>query len=286
MLSGAALAAVASMTGHARPRGRSGRDQVRRHHEEGRRRVPPSHAPVQGHDAPTCCGCSRRAARPSRSATTTTTASTTSSSPIRPRATTSHLYHNNGNLTFTDVTEKAGVGGGNDPLSIVADALWFDYDNDGWRDLLVARFGTPLLYHNENNGTFKDVSARVRPQQVRQHDRRDRLRLRQRRPPRPDVRQLLQAGEPARPEDDDPHVLPNDLDNAVNGGGVTLWHGDGERTLRGRHREGGLRQAHRLDARHRPRRLQQRRPAGRLPGLRLRHRPASSSTTATARSAT
>src|SRR5687767_10064474 len=71
------------------------------------------------------------------------------------------LYRNDGNFTFTDVTAKAGVGGGNDPLSIVADALWFDYDNDGWRDLLVARFGTSLLYHNEGNGTFKDVSAKT-----------------------------------------------------------------------------------------------------------------------------
>ena len=60
------------------------------------------------------------------------------------------------------MTEAAGVAGGNDPLSIVADALWFDYDNDGWRDLLVARFGTPILYHNEGNGKFKDVSAGVR----------------------------------------------------------------------------------------------------------------------------
>ena len=34
------------------------------------------------------------------------------------------------------------MGGGNDAKSIVADALWFDYDNDGWQDLLVARFGT------------------------------------------------------------------------------------------------------------------------------------------------
>src|SRR5262245_27988890 len=71
----------------------------------------------------------------------------------------SHLYHNNGNLTFTDVAVKAGVAGGNDPLSIVADALWFDYDNDGRQDLLVARFGTPILYHNEGKGLFRDVTA-------------------------------------------------------------------------------------------------------------------------------
>src|SRR5215831_12061727 len=70
-----------------------------------------------------------------------------------------HLFHNNGNLTFTDVAEKAGVAGGNDPSSIVSDALWFDYDNDGKLDLLVARFGTPILYHNEGNGKFKDVTA-------------------------------------------------------------------------------------------------------------------------------
>src|SRR6266849_5367930 len=70
-----------------------------------------------------------------------------------------HLYHNNHDLTFTEVTDSAGVAGGNDPLSIVADALWFDYDNDGWVDLLVARFGTPILYHNEHEGKFKDVTA-------------------------------------------------------------------------------------------------------------------------------
>ena len=66
-----------------------------------------------------------------------------------------HLYHNNGNMTFTDVAEQAGVAGGNDPLSIVSDAIWFDYDNDGREDLLVARFGTPILYHNEGNGKFR-----------------------------------------------------------------------------------------------------------------------------------
>ena len=136
--------------------------------------------------------------------------------------TTSHLYHNNGNLTFTDVTAKAGVGGGNDPLSIVADALWFDYDNDGWRDLLVARFGTPILYHNEHNGTFKDVTAQSGLNKFGNtiaaiafdYDN--------------DGRLDLLFGNYFKPVNllnlTDPHVLPNDLDHAVNGGGVTLWH--------------------------------------------------------------
>ena len=139
--------------------------------------------------------------------------------------TTSHLYRNNGNLTFTEVTAKAGVGGGNDPLSIVSDALWFDYDNDGWRDLLVVRFGTPLLYHNEHNGTFKDVTAQSGITKFGNtiaavafdYDNDGHL-------------DLLFGNyfKPANLLDlKDPHVLPNDLDNAVNGGGVTLWKGDG-----------------------------------------------------------
>src|SRR3954471_5618481 len=41
-----------------------------------------------------------------------------------------HLFHNNGDMTFTEM-KNAGVSGGNDEKSIVADALWFDYDNDG-----------------------------------------------------------------------------------------------------------------------------------------------------------
>ena len=138
----------------------------------------------------------------------------------------SHLYHNNGNLTFTEVTDKAGVGGGNDPLSIVADALWFDYDNDGWVDLLVARFGTPILYHNEHDGTFKDVTAgsgltkfgNTIAAIAFDYDN--------------DGKLDLMFGNYFKPENlldlKQPHVLPNDLDNAVNGGGVTLWKGDGK----------------------------------------------------------
>jgi hypothetical protein len=137
-----------------------------------------------------------------------------------------HLLHNNGNLTFTDVTEKAGVGKGNDPSSIVADALWFDYDNDGWVDLLVARFSTPVLYHNEHNGTFKDVSAASGLNKfgntiaVIAFDYNN------------DGNLDLMFGNYFKPvnllEYKTPNVLPNDLDNAINGGGVTLWKGDGK----------------------------------------------------------
>src|SRR6516162_3168995 len=136
-----------------------------------------------------------------------------------------HLFHNDGNLHFTDVAQKAGVTGGNDPQSIVSDAVWFDYDNDGWRDLLVVRFGTPLLYHNEHNGTFKDVTAQSGLTKFGNtiaavafdYDN--------------DGNLDLLFGNYFKPVNlldlKDPHVLPNDLDNAVNGGGVTLWKGDG-----------------------------------------------------------
>ena len=52
-----------------------------------------------------------------------------------------HLYHNNGNLTFTDVAEKAGVANGNDDRNASSDSLWLDFNNDGRPDLLVVRFG-------------------------------------------------------------------------------------------------------------------------------------------------
>ena len=97
------------------------------------------------------------------------------------------LYHNNGNGTFTDVTSRAGVdaidAGGSKPWS--TGAVWFDYDNDGLLDLFVVNYldwsfeknrlcGSPahhlscspemylgranILYHNNGNGTFTDVS--------------------------------------------------------------------------------------------------------------------------------
>jgi hypothetical protein len=85
------------------------------------------------------------------------------------------LYHNNGDLTFTEVGKLAGV-----QAPSYSFATWFfDYDNDGWPDLFVDSYlgavdesvktylGQPhnaetlKLYHNKHDGTFEDVSAQV-----------------------------------------------------------------------------------------------------------------------------
>lgn len=70
----------------------------------------------------------------------------------------SALYHNNGDGTFTDVTEKAGVGGEGHYGQGVAVG---DYDNDGYPDLYVTGYGRAILYHNNGNGTFTDVTEKA-----------------------------------------------------------------------------------------------------------------------------
>jgi hypothetical protein len=67
------------------------------------------------------------------------------------------LYRNNGDGTFTDVTEKAGVGG-NGVFSSGCSAA--DYDNDGHVDLYLLNYGRNILYHNNGDGTFTDVSQK------------------------------------------------------------------------------------------------------------------------------
>jgi len=69
----------------------------------------------------------------------------------------SALYHNNHDGTFTDVTEKAGVG---DPCWAMG-AVVGDYNNDGWPDLLVTCFGGVVLYRNNSDGTFTDVTKQA-----------------------------------------------------------------------------------------------------------------------------
>lgn len=68
------------------------------------------------------------------------------------------LYRNNGDGTFTDVTDEAGVGGnGHYGMGVTA----ADYNGDGWTDLFVTTFGRNILYHNNGDGTFADVTDRA-----------------------------------------------------------------------------------------------------------------------------
>ena len=90
---------------------------------------------------------------------------------------TSTLYHNNGDGTFTDVTYRAGLGAHTQYLGW--GTMFFDFDNDGWPDLLLVNghvypevdglkvgidYNEPkLLYHNRGDGTFADVSQVAGP---------------------------------------------------------------------------------------------------------------------------
>jgi hypothetical protein len=66
------------------------------------------------------------------------------------------LYHNNGDGTFTDVTEKAGIRKAGPRNSI--SAVSYDFDNDGWPDIYVAVDSeASLMFHNNRDGTFTDV---------------------------------------------------------------------------------------------------------------------------------
>ena len=104
---------------------------------------------------------------------------------LSPATDGNRLYHNNGDCTFTDVTDKAGVGGSGWSTS----ATWVDLDNDGLLDLVVARYVTwdwndvwcgehregyrgichpdvfppitMLVYHNDGNGHFTEVSHKL-----------------------------------------------------------------------------------------------------------------------------
>jgi len=70
---------------------------------------------------------------------------------------TSHLFRNNRDGTFTDVTAKAGVAHSGWGQGVCVG----DYDNDGWDDLFVTYFGKNVLYHNNGDGTFTDVSLKA-----------------------------------------------------------------------------------------------------------------------------
>ena len=67
------------------------------------------------------------------------------------------LYRNNRDGTFTDVTEKAGVGAGGFGMGVAVG----DYDGDGFPDLYVTQYGRSILYHNNGDGTFTDVTGKA-----------------------------------------------------------------------------------------------------------------------------
>src|SRR5216683_959404 len=70
------------------------------------------------------------------------------------------LYRQNRDGTFTDVTEQAGLanaGDGNYGMGVAVG----DYDNDGFPDLYVTSYGKNILYHNNGDGTFTDVTAKA-----------------------------------------------------------------------------------------------------------------------------
>ncbi|HXY39622.1 MAG TPA: FG-GAP-like repeat-containing protein [Vicinamibacteria bacterium] len=70
----------------------------------------------------------------------------------------STLFRNRGDGTFEDVTAKAGVG----RTAFTKAVAWGDYDNDGWPDLYVSNLaGENFLYHNERNGTFREVAKEM-----------------------------------------------------------------------------------------------------------------------------
>jgi hypothetical protein len=80
-------------------------------------------------------------------------------SPTYYQGAPSVLYHNRGDGTFTDVTEKAGL---HETVGKALGAAVWDYNDDGWLDLAVARDKEPnSLYRNNKDGTFTDVGVEM-----------------------------------------------------------------------------------------------------------------------------
>jgi hypothetical protein len=73
------------------------------------------------------------------------------------QAPTSHLYKNNRDGTFTDVTEKSGLGVTGWQTGVCVG----DYDSDGWDDLFCCFWGHNILFHNNGNGTFTNVTQKA-----------------------------------------------------------------------------------------------------------------------------
>ncbi len=149
-----------------------------------------------------------------------------------------HLYRNNGDLTFTDVAEEAGVANGNEGDNASADCMFFDYDNDGRPDLLVVKFGHSQLFHNLGNGKFKDVTAQSGIDRYANsitavafdYDR--------------DGYVDLFIGDYFQPinifNPDTPRFFPESFETANNGGGITVFHNNHDGTFTNVTRQAGI----------------------------------------------
>lgn len=70
-----------------------------------------------------------------------------------------HLFRNNGDGTFTDIAVEAGVANLNEKGGVM-DAVWGDFDNDGWPDLYIVKWSAPnILFRNNRDGTFTDITS-------------------------------------------------------------------------------------------------------------------------------
>ncbi len=139
------------------------------------------------------------------------------------------LYRNRGDFTFEEVAEAAGVAAGNDDANASADALWFDREGDGDPDLLVVRFGQSLIYDNQGDGTFRNVTAgsglatyaNAITALAFDYD--------------GDGDLDLVTGNYFAPvnlfDPETPHFFPESFETAANGGGLTLYRNRGDGTF-------------------------------------------------------
>jgi len=140
-----------------------------------------------------------------------------------------HLYHNNGNFTFTDVAEKAGVANGNDAHNASSDSLWLDFNNDGRPDLLIVRFGQNQLFENLGGGKFREVTKQAGLLGYKNaitaiafdYDHDGFVDL--------FVGSYFQPVNVFQPET--PRFFPESFETANNGGGVTVYHNNGNGTF-------------------------------------------------------
>lgn len=139
------------------------------------------------------------------------------------------LYRNNGDFTFTDVAEKAGLANGNDAENASADSLWFDFNNDRRPDLLVVRFGQNQLFENLGGGKFKEITKKAGLTGYRNsitavafdYDRDGLVDL--------FIGGYFKAVNVFNP--DTPRFFPESFETANNGGGVTVYRNNGNGTF-------------------------------------------------------